>query len=99
MLDSKVFRKLSIREYVAIAGIKARLCSSEYLLLSGWLGGYTYVLPEDRILDSRLIRKIFHLIPVIHHSTQIFKLWLVADWIQSSINQDEQQRIASWMPD
>lgn len=86
---------LSLKEAVAVAAIRGKLCSSEYKLLAEWLDCYDYVIPAERKLEPDMIDVIHDYLHV-DSAKKLFRLWLIIDWIESCLTIKEQERILEW---
>lgn len=86
---------LELDESIVFVALKHNLSFNEYKLLAEWLDCYNYVLPADRALHTAFIR---YMTPRFYTSTDVFKLWMKANIIESTLTWHKQGRLLSWIP-
>ena len=88
---------MNIQSACFIASINGKLCSRDYRLFAEWLGGYEYVLPEQRKLNPLLVNLLEPIVttnkPTSHN---YFLLWEVACRIEVSLNSFNQSEVAQY---
>jgi hypothetical protein len=87
---------MRIQTACLIAAINGKLTPNNYKLFAEWLGGYDYVVPDDRFLSYALIQHMLIEAPPILTPTYMFTLWIASDILYHNASAETQQEILRW---
>jgi hypothetical protein len=92
--------ELTLTEALVVVAIKYDLPAYEFRALANWLECDSYIVPAERSLNPQLVyEKVGYACSDILNASQLFKIWLMCDLIESTLTFKQQEKVITWMND
>jgi len=84
---------LTLSESLAVCAYRCKLKPHQHQLLSEWLGAYTYVLPDERVLRESAL----YIPPVDNSHASYMALWNLTQILETNYSSSEQSNIIRYI--